>query len=175
LLAEQRKNSLGYSLIELIVVIAIVAVLTVALAFQYTGWQARYKVESQVKEVYSDLMTARIDAMQKGRVYWVTFGGGRTYQVYQATNDAGTSFAPAPGWTNPKTLDYPILWTSTVIMDPRGYISPLPSEDGTTVLRFGGWTTDNPPDYNCIVLSKIKISLGLSRNPADVWTTCDVK
>lgn len=173
-MAEHKKDDLGYSLIELVVVIAIIAVLTVALGFQYVGWQGRYKVESQLKEVYSDLMTARMNAIQKNRVYRVIIGG-KTYRIEQATDDTGTSFAPAAGWATSKQMDYSILWTSTVRMVPQGYISPLPSDDGTTVLRFGGWSTGNPPDYNCIVLSKTRISLGLSHNPQDVWTTCDVK
>ena len=49
----------GFTLIELIIVIAIIGILAVALGFQFTGWMARYQVESQIKAMHSDLMTAR--------------------------------------------------------------------------------------------------------------------
>ncbi len=150
-------------MIELIVVIAIVGILVVALGFQYEGWQERYRVESQVRQVQADLMTARMRAMERARPYRVIFNSNG-YRVQAAMDDAGTAFETAPGWTTVRQIEYPILWTSTVVMNARGMVSP----DGVT-LQFGGWSTDNPPDLNCIALSQTRIGVG-------TWgTSCNVK
>lgn len=65
------KNS-GITLIELIVAISVVGILAAAFAFEFQGWIGGYKVESQIKEMYVDLMNARVRAMQKNRIYFVT-------------------------------------------------------------------------------------------------------
>jgi prepilin-type N-terminal cleavage/methylation domain-containing protein len=159
LLAEKKKNNLGYSLIELVVVIAIIAVLTVALGFQYVGWRAKYKVESQVKEVYSDLMTARMKAMQTNRTYHV-FIAGNTYRIEQSTDDAETSFEPAPGWTPIKRLDYPISWTGTIVMNNRGLIKEPASVWDTSGFSFWFRSEGVDADYDCIFLRPTSINLG---------------
>jgi len=48
----------GITLIELIVVISIMGILVFALGFSFQGWMGGYKVESQIKEMYVDLMNA---------------------------------------------------------------------------------------------------------------------
>jgi prepilin-type N-terminal cleavage/methylation domain-containing protein len=160
----------GFSLIELVVVIAIVSILVVALGFQYAGWQARYKVESQVKEVYSDLMTARMKAMQMNRFYRVVIAGN-TYRVEQATDEAGTSFAPAPGWTTAvKQLDYPVSWSSVVVMDNRGFIDAPAGVWSTAGVSIWFTSRGADADYDCINLRPTSINMGK-------WGTssCNVK
>ena len=63
----------GVTLVELIVVIAVIGILAIALGFSYVGWQGAYKVEKTTKELYTDLMDARSRAMSQGRMYFVDF------------------------------------------------------------------------------------------------------
>ncbi len=63
----------GITLVELIIVLSIIGILAVALGFEFTGWMGRYRVESQVKEMYVDLMNARARAMQRNRMHFVNF------------------------------------------------------------------------------------------------------
>lgn len=148
------------TLIELMIVISVIGILVVALGFQYAGWQGRYKVETEVRQVYADLTDARIKAMQQNLPYGVRFFG-TNYQVFRATDDAWTSFTLAPGWTTVRRLaaPYSIPWTSMVVINSRGLITP----ESRSALKLTGWNITNPPDYTCIVLSQTKINLG--------WTT----
>ena len=157
----------GFTLIELIIVVSIVAVLVVALGFQYQGWQARYRVESQVRQVQADLMTARVRAMERDRIYRITFGPN-DYRVLWATNDAGTIFLPAPGWTSVTRLDYQPSWTSTVDFNTRGLVV-APASVATTALPI--WFNDQGvgSDVDCVEITQTRIGVGK-------WgTTCNVK
>jgi prepilin-type N-terminal cleavage/methylation domain-containing protein len=159
------KNK-GITLIELLVVVAIVGVLVIALGFSYVGWMGRYKIESTVKQLYSDLMDARTKAMQRNRDYFADFnlpappaGLGR-YRIIQDTNDNGTS-NPGAGddmlnATFPKTVGYAINWNGggTIKFDKRGIISP----DGTINFTL---PANVDPDYDCIVIfSSTRINMG---------------
>ena len=156
----------GFTLIELIVVISIVAILVVALGFQYQGWQARYKVESQVRQVQADLMDAQVKALGNHRNYKLTFGVG-TYNMLWATNEAGTVFTPV--WTTVKTLEYPLSWTGNVDFNSKGMVIS-PASIWTTVLPL--WFTDRGAgsDIDCVQISQMRMGIGK-------WGTggCNVK
>lgn len=148
-------NNRGITLIELIVVITIIGILVVALGFSYQGWIGGYRIESQVKEMYVDLMNARTRAMQTNREHYVVVAAGN-YQIFEDTNenstyDAGTDQA-VQGFASAKTLTYTSNWAGTATMDTRGLVSP----NNTIQFTIG----TNNPDYDCIVLFATRINIG---------------
>jgi len=177
------KKDNGVTLIELIVAIAIIGVLAVALGFSFRGWVGAYKVESQTKEMYTDLMNARARAMQKNRDHFVDFPNTTSYSTYEDDSD-GTNKVPdgdgtlQTGTGNgadtqlggfPKTLEYSVTIGTVVGVPPitftaanRGLLSPERSICMFTDFD-GDKKSDYDPDYDCIVISDTRINIGKLR------------
>ncbi|MGC2063873.1 MAG: type II secretion system protein [Thermodesulfovibrionales bacterium] len=139
-------NRRGITLVELMIVLAIVGILAVALGFEYSGWMGRYKVEKAVKDIYSDLTTARMRAMQRSRVHFVDFPSNTTYRMVEDTNDDGVMNDAAVA-TFPKTVAYilsAVPWAGNRIAFARnGTMAP------TGVLCLSSTAL---PDYDCILI-----------------------
>lgn len=166
----------GFTLIELLVVISVIGTLAIALGFSFVGWQGRYRVESRIKDVESDLMKARARAMQRNRVHFFNLDAARQYTVYEDDSD-GTNKVPdgdgvfQPGTGDsadnelpsyPKTIDYDLTWNgvgNTVTFNTRGLIQP-----NRTICLFtdfdGDTVSDVEPDYDCLVISPTRINMG---------------
>ncbi len=160
-----NKTDEGITLIELLVVITIIGILALALGFSFQDWIGNYRVESQTKEMYIDLMNARARAMQRNRCHFVVVTANN-YQIFEDANencayDAGTDTA-LTAFTSPKTLTYTSNWTGSVTMDTRGIVKP---NDTIRVNILG-----NNPDYDCIIIYFTRINMGK-------WTgsSCDAK
>ena len=54
-----KNRESGLTLIELMIVVALFGVMAVMLSNSYQTWAERYRVESEVKEFYADIMDAR--------------------------------------------------------------------------------------------------------------------
>ena len=78
----------GITLIEMLTVVAIVAILCMVLGFSFSGWVARHKVESEARQLFTDVIEARGRAMQRNRATFVVLSGSG-YSTYEDT-------APAP-------------------------------------------------------------------------------
>lgn len=151
------NNSRGITLVELLSAFMIISVLGVSLGFAYSGWVCCYKVEKQTKEIYSDLMTARMMAMERNRVHFVDFTGTTTYRIVEDTNDNNDINVGAGDTVLfPKTVEYANNANGygiplTIKFNRRGTMSPL---------RTISITHDKDPDYDCIVISTTRINMG---------------
>jgi prepilin-type N-terminal cleavage/methylation domain-containing protein len=172
----------GITLVELLVVVSIVAILAVVLGYNYSDWSGRYKVESQVKQLYSDLVGARVRAMQKGMTVFTDFPDSSQYRVIEDTNGNGVvdSLATDTLLTGyPKVVDYalsasslddstsPATVTSQAIgsvvisFDKRGLIScPTLFTLGTQTKGVISFASTAGSDYNCITISQTIINMG---------------
>jgi type IV fimbrial biogenesis protein FimT len=64
----------GFSLIELLIVIALIAILLAIATIDFGTWSRKYQVERQTREMYADIMQARISALQRKQRVGIFFG-----------------------------------------------------------------------------------------------------
>jgi Tfp pilus assembly protein FimT len=166
---KRGRGDYGITLMELIVVITVIGILIVAFGLTFQGWLARYKVESEMKDMYADLMNAKARAMNRNRVHFVDF----TATQYTISEDidpwpngdgfltSNDSNRPA-GYTDQipflqKDLEqnYPITWSDPADTQISFNSTGLSSEDKTICS-----STNNEADYNCIVISATRINIG---------------
>ena len=164
------KNKNGFTLLELLVVMVIMSILIAIASISGKAWLDRYRVESQMKQVFADLMNARISAMQTNRTYFVTFAAMQ-YTVY-ADRDPLDPALDGDGALQTATdrvvtqmnlnpiapLTIPPALATQLSFDARGLASALPGALGTgATIRVAG---TSGAAYDCIVISPTKTKMG---------------
>lgn len=161
----------GVTLTELLVVVSIIGILAVALGFSFEGWMGNYRIESQTKTLYSDLMDARTKAMTRNRIHFVVLDTD-DYQIYEDTNDNNALNIGAGDtalWATAKQYgyNYEIInlgvdpLPQTITIDTRGLMSPQ---------RDFRINNSRNPDYDCIAITQARIRMGKYNG-----TTCEEK
>ena len=79
------KDRRGFSLVELIVVIAVFAILAAVAVPQFIGFRPKNRLNGAARQIYSELMWARSKAVNENSAYVVTFPTNQTMQIAGST------------------------------------------------------------------------------------------
>ena len=170
----------GVTLVEMLVVISIISIIAISTAFSFQGWMGKYKIESQTKDLYVELMDARLSAIENKRTHFVILQDATSYTFYEDDSNGGmkvpdgdnilqegsgaTADTERPSF--PKNVDYDIDWNNNSIAAPvifsfntRG-ISSVEADISVYLDRDGDGVQDAIPDYDCIAIRSTRINLG---------------
>jgi prepilin-type N-terminal cleavage/methylation domain-containing protein len=153
-------NERGITLVEMLIVASIIAILAVAMGFSFQGWIGRYRVESESKELYSDMMNARTRAMARSRLHCVNITNtpsGAALSSYMVREDMSgdgtcdTDVAGYPKVTRHLLLAVPAI--SQVDFNRNGLVNAV------AAVRFDAPDVEDV-DYDCISLERTRINMG---------------
>lgn len=84
---RMRKNS-GFTVVELLTAIGIIAILAAVAVPNIIGWLPNYRLSSAARDIYSNLQSAKMTAIRNNGDCAVAFNvGAGTYQIVSGGND----------------------------------------------------------------------------------------
>jgi prepilin-type N-terminal cleavage/methylation domain-containing protein len=143
----------GFTMVELLVVITIITILLALVTLNFSAWTRKHNEEAQVKMMYTDMLSAKVDAMHKRHQFTVNTNViTNTYTITDVT--AGTVVQ--------KTLKFPVTTSAgagTLTFDVNG-LNITANAPQAICLQ----TNDVNLAYDAIIIDQVKVNLA-KRNP----------
>lgn len=143
----------GVTLVELLVVISVIGILAVALGVSFEDWVKKYEAEKITRELYQDLMYARMMAMAKD-VKYLTVLNGNSYTMAEDLNGNGNIDDGEVLAAFPRVVKYRLssnIADDKIVCDTHGLIAK-----GGTISVISGADAD----IDCMKLSRVRIITG---------------
>lgn len=155
------KDHSGFTLVEILIVVALMAILLAGAMILYRQWNDKYRVESEIREIHSILMKARNDAANSNTRINVSLATNQV-SVHHDTNgdgvvDPGEAFSTN---TYPSfNLNFAV---SPIVFDRRGLTTNIQT------ISITGYAPNASPGVDCVVLAPTRINIGLMTGGACV-------
>jgi prepilin-type N-terminal cleavage/methylation domain-containing protein len=126
---EKKMNKKGFTLIEVIVVLIIIAIMAGLLAPNIGAWLPNYRLRSATRDIVSTMRDAQLKAIShNGRQYQVNFTVGTNSYILQYST-GGLIFPDGPVQTTPSdiTIDTTGLPGKIVTFNSDSTCTPAPA------------------------------------------------
>jgi type IV fimbrial biogenesis protein FimT len=144
----------GYSLVELLIVIAIIGVLLTICSIAFSNWVQKYRVESQFKSMYADLMAARSQALfNKNGTGKSVIIGTASFSEYSTLNTGVTA-------ARIKTLKVPVIPPNTQIDFDEHGVATMNGNSAQNDAYICLQTNTTSAIFNSLHISKTRIQMG---------------
>ncbi len=160
------KNRRGFSLVELIVVIAIIAILLTIVTLDFSSMNRKAQIERQTRELFSDLNKARLDSVfMKQRHKIVMQPNGYTFFRFSSADESRTTGGTVIQTRNVTYQMTKVNGTTSIAdrifeFDTRGFTNDLDT------IRIN--PADTAAQVDCIVVHTARTNLGKIENNACV-------
>lgn len=126
----RQKQAKGFTLAELMVVIAIIGITTAIAIPYFVGQMPRYRLNGAARQVMGDLMWARMEAVSQNNEFKIFFLNNHEYRILDDDNNDGS--VDGGEWTKTKNIqdeyhDVTISSNNDPIFLPRGTATSLPT------------------------------------------------
>jgi prepilin-type N-terminal cleavage/methylation domain-containing protein len=158
------RNS-GFSMIEMLTVIALISVLAALSTLGFNNWTVKQNVERQTKELVADINDLRLRAIHsKKRHVMILLPGSYTFKKYSSEAEAvpSTVVYSKPLKYNIKLIDGSSVAGKEIMMDERGF-----TNDWMTL--WVDSTNDNAA-FNCAKIAAGRTNIGKKKG-----SDCDPK
>jgi type II secretion system protein H len=160
----------GFSLVELVVVIGIIAILLSIASINFRNWNMKNNIERQTKEMYMEITEARQLALNTRQARTVTFSpNSLVFRRYTSDADleAGTGvevktkrlqFAiTRSAWLDPS--DNPNITANDVLFSSRGVMPPIPIAIVPKSLSICIYSNVDPA-FDALVMVETRVAAG---------------
>jgi prepilin-type N-terminal cleavage/methylation domain-containing protein len=155
---DDNADRRGFTLLEIMITIAILGILMAIAVGNFGGLNEKYKVEAETKQLYADLMDARGRAMQRNRMFFVRFSG-TGYATYEDTNTPPDGNGVWDNTADTKVANVTVAHTITTDFPGAAFEF---NRNGIASVTTGNirFSSSAIPDYDCITIRPTRIKMG---------------
>jgi prepilin-type N-terminal cleavage/methylation domain-containing protein len=183
------KETSGFSLLELVIVIAIIAIFSSIATFQFNQWNKKGQVEAQIKKMATDTSEVRVRALTMKQRHSITLDKySYTFKSYSTETWSSNADLLAHGTVIPggrhtvkyglkksasatsTSVDYAGTSSDILEIDERGMLSN--ATNATVFLGSAAKTTSAA--VNCLTIHTTRVNVGKENDSSGVGV-CDDK
>ena len=143
----------GFTLLELVVVIAVIGTILAIVTLNFTRLNEKYSVESEIKDLYSNLMRVRDTATKTNTTQFIVVGAAQV-QVGQDTTGDNNMDVISDTWRFARFTLNPLV-NANFIFDRRGLA------DVDQIIQITGFSAASAPVMDCIDVRGTRLNMGL--------------